>query len=224
MRPNCGTLYVVATPIGNWGDITLRAIETLKSVDAVICEELREGSTLMKRLGITPKELITLNEHNENEKVSELVIRLAQNQSFALVSDCGTPGFADPGNMLVSQALDMGFNIVPVPGVSSVMAALSVLGERLDQFVFGGFLPRDPEARRRELTRLRGLRMPVILMDTPYRMGQLLDDVAKAFGKGQKVTLACDLTLAGEHIYRGSAGEVRQQIKDKKAEFILIVG
>lgn len=222
MKP-AGKLYIVATPIGNWGDITLRALDTLRSVDAVICEELREGSTLLKRLNIEPKELITLNEHNEADQAMQLVIRMHQGESFALISDGGTPVFSDPGAYLIQRASESGLQVVPVPGASSLMAALSVLDYRLGQFVFGGFLDRDPDRRRQELQRLRGLQLPVVLMDTPYRLAALLADVAKTFGKGQKVTLAMNLTLPDEQILRGPVSGVSQQVGKRKAEFILIV-
>jgi len=218
-----GRLFIVATPIGNMADITLRALEVLRSVDCVICEEMREGSTLLKKLGVAPKELIALNEHNEQEQAADIVVRLFNKQDLALISDCGTPVFADPGHYLIQQVADVGIPVVPIPGPSSLMAALSLLDFNMTRFVFGGFLPREAELRRRELMRMRGLGMPVVLMDTPYRLGSLLDDVHKTFGKGQQIVLACDLTLPGEKIYRGSVGEVRQQVGPRKAEFILIV-
>lgn len=218
-----GTLYIVATPIGNIDDITLRAVNTLRNADAVICEELRVGSSLLKRLDIESKEIIQLNEHNEEEQASQIAVRLAQGQSMALISDTGTPVFADPGSLLISIASSFGIRVVPVPGANSIIAALSVLDFKLDQFVFGGFLPREPDKRRAELTRLRGLRMPVVLMDTPYRLGALLDDVAKTFGAGQAVTVACDLTQSGEVIYRGGVANVRKQVGLKKAEFVMII-
>jgi 16S rRNA (cytidine1402-2'-O)-methyltransferase len=216
-------LYVVATPIGNYADITLRAIEILRSVDAVICEDTRHASTLLKKLEIPNKELIVLDEHNEQEKTADLILRLHQNQTMALISDAGTPVFADPGHYLISQAVDFGVPISPIPGPSSLMAALSLLPFKLEQYMFGGFLPREPEQRRKELFHLRSLRVPVILMDTPYRLGALLDDVAKVFGKGQQITLAADLTTSKETVYRGSVAEVRAVVQKRKAEFILIL-
>ncbi len=217
-------LSVVAIPIGNPSDITLRAIETLRAADAIICEEIKEASILLKRLEIKDKELIPLNEHNEVDLVPTLILRMFQtNQHMALISDCGTPVFSDPGAHLVGHAADYGIQVTPVPGASSLMAALSVLGVKLERFIFAGFLPRDPDERRRELTRLRGLRLPVVVMDTPYRMLALLEDVAKTFGKGAQVTLACDLTLPKEAIFRGPVGEVKGQVAGRKAEFILIV-
>lgn len=222
--PTKPLLSIVAIPIGHPDDITLRAIETLRQADAIICEEIKEASKLLKRLEITGKELIPLNEHNEIELVPSLLMRLVQtNQHMALISDCGTPVFSDPGAALIGQAADYGIQVTPVPGASSLMAALSVLGFKADRFVFGGFLPRDPDVRRRELTRLRGLRMAVVLMDTPYRMAALLEDVSKTFGKGAEVTLACDLTLPKETIYRGPVSEIKQRAAQRKAEFILII-
>ncbi len=221
--PKVGRLYIVATPIGNYQDITLRAIETLREADAVICENTREGSTLLKKLDITDKELVVLDEHNEQEQAADIALRLVKGSTMALISDAGTPVFADPGRYLIQITSEYGVPVTPIPGPSSLMAALSVLDFNLGQYVFGGFLSRDPDQRRKELYSLRSLRMPVVLMDTPYRMGALLDDVAKVFGKGQPVTLAADLTLPKETIYRGSAAEVRHQVQKRKAEFILIV-
>ena len=219
-----GILYIVATPIGNWGDITLRAVETIKACDALVCEEFKPGSTLLKKLGIDGKEMVLLNEHNEAEQAADLLVRLLNGQSLALVSDCGTPVFSDPGHYLIQLASSSGVTVSPVPGASSLMAALSILDFHLEKFVFGGFLPRDPDARKRELAKFRAMRMPLVLMDTPYRLGALLEDVIKVFGKETIVTVAYDLTLPTETIYRGGAAGVRKQIGPRKGEFIMIVG
>jgi len=222
--PSKPLLSIVAIPIGNPGDITLRAIETLRAADAIICEETKEASTLLKRLEITGKELIPLNEHNEIELVPSILMRMVQsNLHMALISDCGTPVFSDPGAALVDQATDYGVQVTPVPGASSLMAALSVLGFKPERFVYAGFLPRDPATRRQEMNRLRGLRMPVVLMDTPYRLMALLEDVSRTFGKDAYITLACDLTLPREGIFRGPVSEVRRQVGQRKAEFVLVV-
>lgn len=221
---NSGTLSIVATPIGNPEDITLRAIEVLKFVDAVVCEEAKPGSTLLKRLGIADKELVLLNEHNEAEMAAELLMRLLNGENLALISDCGTPIFADPGAYLIQLAASSGIKVSPIPGASSLMAALSVLDFKMEQFYFAGFLSREPEHRRKELARLRGMKIPVILMDTPYRLRALLEDVSKVFGKQVYVTVAFDLTLPGETIMRGGAADVIKQVGIRKGEFILIVG
>lgn len=220
---DAGKLYIVATPIGNPRDITLRALDILNNVDGIICEERREGSTLLKRLGVPERELITLNEHNEAEMTADLVLRMFNGASFALISDAGTPVFADPGAYLIQEASMSGLQVVPIPGPSSLTAALSILDFKIEKFVYGGFLSRVPEQRRQELTRLRGLRMPLILMDTPYRLAALLDDVEKTFGKGQRLTLGFDLTLPTEIIARGTPAEVKKILGPRKGEFVLIV-
>ncbi len=218
-----GKLYIVATPIGNPEDITLRALKVLASVDAVICEERRAGSTLLKRLGVTPRELLPLNEHNEPAEAAQIALRMVKGENFALISDAGTPVFADPGAALIRQAVEYGVETVPVPGPSSLMAALSVLDFKLEQYVFGGFLSRAPEQRRKELQRLRGMRMPVVLLDTPYRLNALLDDIARVFGQNQRLTLAFDLTLPGEMICRGAPAEIKAMVGQRKGEFVLII-
>ncbi|NMC79970.1 MAG: 16S rRNA (cytidine(1402)-2'-O)-methyltransferase [Chloroflexi bacterium] len=218
-----GTLYIVATPIGNPRDITLHALDVLQAVDAIICEESRIGSTLLKRLGITGKELLLLNEHNEGEKAGEMILRLLQGHSLALISDAGTPVFADPGHYLIHLAAEAGIPVVPVAGPSSLMAALSILDFKPEKFIYAGFLPRENDPRLEELHRLRSLRLPIVVMDTPYRLERLLGEVAAVFGKNQPITLACNLTLPDEAIYRGPIAQIRQQLKARKAEFLLII-
>lgn len=217
-----GRLYIVATPIGDPRDITLRALEVLKEVDAVICEEYREGSTLLKKLGIE-KEIILINEHNEADQAPAIVLRLAQNQAMALISDCGTPVFADPGATLIHHLVEMNIPVVPVPGPSSLMAALSVLDFKLDRFIYAGFLPRESADRRKALKYLRSTRFPVILMDAPYRLGAVLVDLADVYGSGAAITLAIDLTLPGETIFRGTIAEAQARLSQRKSEFVLIV-
>ncbi|HOV06284.1 MAG TPA: SAM-dependent methyltransferase [Anaerolineaceae bacterium] len=224
MDKKAGTLFIVATPIGNSEDITFRALDTLRAVNGVICEEYKPGSTLLKKYNLSGKELIQLNEHNEAEKATELLPRLLNGESFALISDCGTPVFSDPGAYLIQLAASSGIRVSPIPGASSLMAALSLLDTKITTFYFAGFLPRDPEQRRRELTRCRSLHTPVVVMDTPYRLTALLEDVAKTFGRGQWVLVAFDLTLPTEQVYRGEVGAVLKEIGGKKGEFVLIIG
>ena len=217
-----GHLYIVATPIGNPRDITLRALDVLQEVDAVICEEYREGSTLLKKLGIN-KEILLVNEHNEVEQTPLIIQRLLQNQALALISDCGTPVFADPGASLIHQMVELGIPVVPVPGPSSLMAALSILDVKLDRFIYAGFLPRDRDDRRKALKHLRATRFPIILMDAPYRLVTMLDDIEAVFGGGVTITLAMDITLPGEKIFRGTVSEARKKLGQRKSEFVLIV-
>jgi 16S rRNA (cytidine1402-2'-O)-methyltransferase len=221
-KHNSGALYVVAVPIGNPKDITLRALETLQAVEAVICEERRAGSTLLKRLGLA-KDLLELNEHNEDSAAPEIVAQLRQGRAFALISDCGTPVFSDPGHALVRAASQARVPVIPIPGPASLMAALSVCDFKVERFLYEGFLPRDKDKRRQRLLALRSARVPVVLMDTPYRMTELLEEVAAVFGPARRLILACDLTLPSERIYRGAAGAVLKQIEKKKSEFVLVV-
>ena len=218
-----GTLYIVATPIGNPLDITLRAIETLKNADAVICEDRREGSKLAKNIGIEIKEWIEVNEHNESESGDLIQERLLTGTTIALISDCGTPVFSDPGAKIIERALSVGANVIPIPGASSLMATLSILDTPLPKFYFAGFLPRQSNERASMLEYLRKMHIPIILMDTPYRMDAILKDALKAFGSGKNAVLACDLTLPNEIIYRGNLGEIARQAGGKKAEFILVI-
>lgn len=220
-QPGC--LYIVATPIGNPGDITLRALETLKTVDAIICEEFRQGSTTLKRIGIDPRQLIELNEHNETARAQELLTRLTQGESMALISDCGTPVFADPGHHLIRLAAKEGLRVTPIPGASSLTAALSVLDFEIRQFAFAGFLPRQRQALRQALRSLGTTDLPIVLMDTPYRLQKILTEVCGVFGKNQQLTLVCNISHPNEAIYRGAAGNIKDILSKHKAEFVLIV-
>ena len=217
-----GRLYIVATPIGNPRDITLRALDVLQEVDAVICEEYREGSTLLKKLGIT-KEIIELNEHNESELTPQVTLRLQQNQALALISDCGTPVFADPGATLIHRLVEEGIQVVPIPGPSSLMATLSVMDFKLDRFIYAGFLPRDREERKKALKHLRLTRFPIVLMDAPYRLGPLLGDLDAVYGGTTNITLAMDITLPNELIFRGTLTEAIKNLAGRKSEFVMIV-
>ena len=217
-----GTLYIVATPIGNPKDITLRALDVLKTVDAVICEEYRQGSRLLHRLGVE-NNLLTLNEHNEAEEASNILVRLAQGESMAIISDAGTPVFADPGQHLLELLYQAGIPVSPVPGPASLMAALSLCDFPIDRFVFAGFPPRKSEHREGFLAKYKSETVPVILMDTPYRLTKLLEEVGSVFGKHQDLLLACDLTLKKEAIYRGRLGEILPRLSGQKREFILIL-
>ena len=218
-----GKLYIVATPIGNPQDITLRAIETLRSVDAVICEERKDGSRLLKQLEIIGKPLIELNEHNESDMIQQVLIELMNGRSMALISDCGTPVFSDPGKQLLKLMAEMRVKVVPIPGASSLMAALSVCPFDMENFTFLGFLPPKTEQRAVVLQKHKFSDCPLILMDTPYRLAKLLDEVSRTFGRQQQIFLALDLTLPSEMTYLGTVQDVASQVQGRKAEFILIL-
>lgn len=217
-----GKLFVVATPIGNIGDITARALEILRAVDSILCEERKVAARLLKQFEIS-KPLIEVNEHNEAEMVQEILVKLAQGESMALISDCGTPVFSDPGRAVLEMLYGSGFEVVPIPGASSLITAISVCPFDLRQFQFLGFLPPKTEQRKPFLQRSSNAGQALILMDTPYRLGKLLEEVAAVFGKNQNVFLAADLTLPGEKILVGPISEIQAKMRDRKAEFILII-
>jgi len=222
MTTQPGKLYIVATPIGHPGDITTRAIQVLSQADAILCEERKVASRLLKQLGIT-KPLIELNEHNEDQQVNDILLNLLNGQNMALISDCGTPVFSDPGSKLLQFLYPAEIDVVPIPGASSLVAAISVCPFDLKQFYFLGFLPPKTEQRKELLRQHANSSQAIILMDTPYRMGKLLDEVANAFGKNRTIFLATDLTLPGEKVYLGTVQEVQQKTQNRKAEFILII-
>jgi 16S rRNA (cytidine1402-2'-O)-methyltransferase len=217
-----GTLFIVATPLGHPQDITLRAVEVLRQVAAVVCEERREGARLLKKLGLD-KPLVMLNEHTEAVATPELVARLQAGDDLALISDCGTPVFSDPGHALVRAATHAGARVSPMPGPSSLMAALSVCDFKVERFVYEGFLPRDKAQRHQRLVELRAQQHPIVLMDTPYRLGQLLGEIAEVFGPAQPVMLATDLTLPTEYIWRGPVAQVAHLAGGEKREFVLVI-
>lgn len=225
MTERAGTLYLVSTPIGNPEDITRRALRVLAEADVVVCEERKEGERLLARYGIRGKPLETLNEHNEAAASWHVLEHLRAGRTVALVSDAGTPLFSDPGRILVAQAIEAGLPIVPVPGPSSLLPALTVSGFPVDSFVFCGFLSPKANRRRTELHALRQEGRTMVLMDTPYRLGALLRDVAEVLGAGRRVCVAFNLTMPDEAVFRGTAGELAEAVarKNLKGEFVLVV-
>ena len=217
-----GKLFIVATPIGNPKDITLRALDVLKKVDAVICEEFRQGSRLLRQIGIE-NDLIQLNEHNETNEAQTIVTRLEKGESLAIISDAGTPVFADPGQHPLELIYQKNIPVSPIPGPGSMMAALSLCDFPINRFIFAGFPPQKTQYREKFLAEYLSKKIPVILMDTPYRMTKLLSEVENVFGKNQDILLACDLTMKNEHIYRGSVTDILYKVSGQKCEFILII-
>ena len=184
-----GKLYLVSTPIGNLQDISKRALSVLTEVDEVVCEEQRVGSTLMKRLGIdTP--ITLLNEHNETSQTTILLKSLKQGKTLALISDAGTPVFADPGLELVRGAIRLKASVIPVPGASSLMSALVCSGFSLNEFHYAGFLPRQTGVRLDRMKSLREIRTLLIILETPYRLNVLLKDLNKVFNNNTRSVLA----------------------------------
>jgi 16S rRNA (cytidine1402-2'-O)-methyltransferase len=219
-----GTLYLVATPIGNLDDITFRALQVLKSVDLVVYEERKEGERLLRHFDIhTPVD--SLNEHNEAAATHNIIQHLLKGKSVALVSDGGTPVFSDPGQLLVRKAADQRIRIVPVPGASSLMPALIVSGFSIDQFFFYGWLSPKKERRRAELRQLLQERRTIVLMDTPYRLQSLMRDLAEIFGAARRVCLAFNLTLSDEEIIRGTAADIHTLVmqREMKGEYVIVI-
>ena len=202
-----GTLFVVATPIGNRGDLTERARETLAAVELIAAEDTRHTGQFLAQLGIrTP--LVALHEHNEAARADELVARLAAGSRMALVSDAGTPLISDPGFRLVASAAAAGVTVVPIPGACAAIAALSVAGLPTDRFVFEGFLPAKAAARRARLAALSAEPRTLVFYEAPHRVAETLEDLAAVFGAGRHAVLARELTKMHETVYRGALAEL----------------
>jgi len=214
----------VSTPIGNYDDITFRALNTLNDVDFIICEEYKEARKLLSHYKIK-KELIALNEHNENDVVDEILLKINEGNSAALISDCGTPLFSDPGHLLVDLCISQKIEIIPVPGANSLLPALIGSGFDFEKFYYYGWLSPKKHIRRKQLLDMKRIKEVIVLMDTPYRLKRLLEDVVSLVGKGIPVVLAYNLTMADEKYYRGNAERVLAIAKKEnlKGEFVLII-
>jgi 16S rRNA (cytidine1402-2'-O)-methyltransferase len=219
-----GTLYLVATPIGNLEDITFRALRILKEVDLVVFEERKAGSALLRHFGIE-KPVESLNEHNEAASTSIIIAELKKGRNVAVISDAGTPVFSDPGQILVRKTIEAQIKIVPVPGATSLMPALISSGFSIDEFVFAGFLSPKKNRRLTELQQLRNERRTIVLMDTPYRLLQLLRDVADVLGSSRRLSVAFDLTMPTEEIFHGTAQTLYLKFskEEKKGEFVVVI-
>lgn len=207
-----GVLYVVATPIGNMGDISARAREILAGVGAVAAEDTRHSALLLRELGLE-RPLVSLHEHNERARAVELVGRLRGGESIALVSDAGTPLISDPGYHLLQAALAAGITVSPVPGPSAAIAALSASGLPSDRFCFEGFLPARATARRRRLAELAADARTLVIYEAPHRLAACLADLVAACGALRRACVARELTKHFETFYRGSLGELAERAK-----------
>lgn len=200
-----GVLYVVATPIGNLNDVTLRALEVLASVDRIAAEDTRHSRRLLDRHGIRAPVLEPYHAHNEERMAGRLADRLRRGESVALVTDAGTPGIADPAYRLTRAALEVGARVVPVPGASAVLAVLTASGLPSDRFLFEGFPPRKPGPRRRMLERLADLPHTLIFFEAPPRVGNFLADILVVLGD-REIAVGRELTKVHEEIWRGTVG------------------
>ncbi len=219
-----GTLYVVATPIGNLADITHRAIQILRDVDMIACEDTRHTRKLLQHYGITTK-TVSYYEHNEQQRTEELTNLLKQGSDIAVVSDAGTPSISDPGFRLVRAAIANNVTIVPVPGPSALVAALVAAGLPTDEFFFGGFLPARSSARQARLSELRSAAATLIFYEAPHRLAATLKDAYEILGERETV-VARELTKLHEEIKRGRLSELSKHYSTKetpRGEIVLLI-
>jgi 16S rRNA (cytidine1402-2'-O)-methyltransferase len=198
-----GKLWIVSIPIGDMRDITLRAIEILRDCDFILCEDMKPAGRFLHELSLS-KQLIPLNEHTESSATDEALELLRSGKNLALISDAGTPLIADPGQKLVRIAIEEGIAVSPVPGASSILAALVVSGFRSDKFFFAGFLPRDKTERKQAARKLAERSETVVLLEAPYRLAQLLDDLLAGFGPNRNACVAMELSMPMERVIRGT--------------------
>jgi 16S rRNA (cytidine1402-2'-O)-methyltransferase len=221
-----GTLYVVATPIGNLGDMTLRGVETLKLVDAIAAEDTRHTSGLLSHFGIS-KKLIAVHEHNEQQSAEKLLAQLQAGESIALVTDAGTPAVSDPGAIVVKIVRSAGIKVVPIPGASAVIAALSASGITQNGFYFHGFLPASGAARRKMLARLKSQAVTIVLYEAPHRIMECVEDIANELGENRQITFCRELTKTFETIYTCPAGRasawLQADANQQRGEFVLLI-
>jgi 16S rRNA (cytidine1402-2'-O)-methyltransferase len=223
---NPGTLHIVATPIGNLGDLSPRALEILKTVAAVCAEDTRHTRQLLSHFGVE-QPLLALHQHNEEAQTAQLVRRLVAGDSLALVSDAGTPLISDPGFRLVRAARAAGVRVSPVPGPCAAIAALSVAGLPSDRFVFEGFLPAKGAARRERLTKLASEPRTLMFYESGHRIEETLVDMAGTLGEARPAVLARELTKLFETVLDGTLAELKARVQadpnQRKGEFVLIV-
>jgi len=221
-----GSLYIVATPIGNMGDMTERAIKTLKEVDVIAVEDTRRSGQLLRNFEISTP-MTAVHEHNERQICASLLERIDNGENIALISDAGTPLLSDPGYFLVNQACEKNISIIPIPGVSAVITALSVAGLPTDRFVFEGFLPAKSAARVQKLEKLKDDVRTVIFYEAPHRIVEMLKDCQLVFGGQRKVVLARELTKTFETVHGDVLDElipwVEADENQRKGEFVVLV-
>lgn len=221
-----GSLYIVATPIGNMGDMTERAQKTLTEVDVIAVEDTRRSGQLLRNFDISTP-MTAVHEHNERQICASLLERIEKGESIALISDAGTPLLSDPGYFLVNQAREKNISVVPIPGVSAVITALSVAGLPTDRFVFEGFLPAKTTARQQKLENLKDDVRTVIFYEAPHRIVEMLKDCQSVFGGQRKVVLARELTKTFETVHGDVLDElipwVEADENQRKGEFVVLV-
>lgn len=225
-RLQAGTLYIVATPIGNLADLTERAKQVLNSVDVIACEDTRHTQKLLQHLGVR-KPLLSVHDHNERERTEQVIHHLRQGQTMALVSDAGTPLISDPGFPLVQALRAEGLTVSPVPGVSAIITALSAAGLPTDRFTFEGFLPHKAGGRREKLAALTQEPRTLVFYESKHRILETLQLMTEAFGSERKACVARELTKTFESFYGGTLPEIITQLQadedQQKGEFVVMV-
>ena len=219
-----GALYIVSTPIGNLEDITLRAIRILKEADVIAAEDTRHTQKLLAKYDIHAPLLTSYHDHNKEEKAPVLVSKMLDGKSIALVSDAGTPGISDPGYFLINLAVDQKISIIPIPGATAAIAALSISGLPTDRFVFEGFLPSKRAARIKRLEELKQEQRTVVFYEAPHRIMNTIEDMAGLFGE-RKAVVTRELTKVHEESIRGTLPEIRKHLDEGsiKGEFTIVV-
>ncbi len=217
-------LYVVPTPIGNLGDMTFRAVDTLRGVDVIACEDTRTSSKLLHHYGIeTPT--VSYHEHNERSRTPQLIQRMAAGEQVALISDAGMPGVSDPGFYLVRECVRQGIDVIVLPGASAVVAAVVGSGIPCDRFVYEGFLPAK-KGRQKRLESLKSEQRSIVLFESPHRIKRTLRDLVSAFGPERRVALAREISKVHEEYIRGSLAEVAERFEAQektKGEFVVVI-
>jgi len=219
-----GTLFIVATPIGNLEDITLRALRTLKEADAIACEDTRVTGKLLAHFKIE-KPMVSVHEHTNEGTITRLIARIRAGESIAYVSDAGTPGVNDPGGKLVEAATKEGISVVPIPGPSALAAAISVCGFPMDEFTYLGFVPHK-KGRETMFREMSERETPSVFFESTHRIEKTLEQLAKHIDPGRSIFIGRELTKMHETLYRGTIDAVRQSLHttSTKGEFVVIVG
>ena len=218
------TLVLVATPIGNLGDLSPRAVHELENADLVACEDTRRTGRLLQHAGVRARKMLTVNDHTEAAAVAEVLRRLEAGERVAVVTDAGTPGISDPGERLVRAAVRAGHEVVVVPGPSAAIAALVASGLPTGRFVFEGFLPRRDSARAERIRALATEPRTVVLYEAPHRIARTLVDLRDAFGADRRVAIARELTKLHEEVWRGTLGEaVEWAASEPPGEMVVVI-
>ncbi len=216
-----GKLYIVATPIGNLDDITLRAINTLKEADIIVAEDTRHSLKLLNHLGIS-KPLISYYRHTEEVKYEKILEKIKEGNNIALISDAGTPIISDPGEVIVKEAIKENIEVIPIPGACAAITALMAAGVDTKKFVFYGFLSINKKLRKKELEEIQKERKTIILYEAPHKLKNTLSDL-NTYMPDRNVTIARELTKIHEEFVRGTAKEIYEKVQEPKGEYIIII-